>query len=484
MSAGVLALDQGSHASRACVFDAHGVLRAEHSVAVNTGHAAGERVEQDPLELLASLRSVACAALAQCPGLEVRQAGLVTQRSTVLCWNRGTGAPLSAALSWQDRRNAAWLETFAAHAARVRVLTGLPLSPHYGVSKLRWCLDHLPQVRDAARAHALQAGPLVAWLQAQLCGAPARVDPANASRTLLYDSAKAGWSAELLQLFGVPGNVLPACSATRGDFGALADIRDASNHTIELCALSGDQSAVPFGLGPVSERTLYINLGTGAFLQLPTRHRPASPAPLLGSVLYADAERTLYTLEGTVNGAGSAVSAYCAQHQLDEAQSWPQLERLPEDAALPVYLNTVGGLGSPWWTGAVAPQMLGAGTALEGFAAVVESVVFLIAANAGELRRKGAAMDRVLLSGGLSRSDLLCRRLATLLGVPVERAEREASARGVAVLAAPEVAAHWPALATTRFEARRHAGLEQRFARFQEILHARLDAARGQPPRG
>jgi glycerol kinase len=125
--------------------------------------------------------------------------------------------------------------------------------------------------------------------------------------------------------------------------------------------------------------------------------------------------------------------------------------------------------------------MLGKGSALECFAAVIESIVFLIAANAEELRRQNAAAARVLLSGGLSRSDWMCRRLASLLGVPVERAEREASARGVAVLAAPDLAAAWPLTPATRFEPRPDAALASRYARFRAELQQRAAASQPAP---
>lgn len=469
MDGGVLALDQGSHASRACVFDADGVMRAETSVAVATRYEEDSRVEQDPRELIDSLRTAAQGALAKCPELKVQHAGLATQRSTILCWSRASGAPLSPALSWQDRRHARWLAGYDAHAARVRAIGGLPLSPHYGVSKLRWCLDQLPAVQDANRAGSLQAGPLVAWLQTQLSGDTAAVDPANASRTLLYDSERLDWSEELLELFAIPRHILPAGSTTRADFGRLIDI----GQDIQLSALSGDQSAVPFGLGPISEQTLYINLGTGAFLQQPLRQRPSMPEPLLGSVLYADAKQRLYTLEGTVNGAGSAVSTFCAERGLSESLLWPGLEQIPDEKALPVFLNAVGGLGSPWWNSHVQSAFLGEGDSIECFAAVIESVAFLIACNAAELRRQGAPAARVLLSGGLSRSNWLCTRLSALLAVPVERSEREASARGIAVLADPALSADWPANPTTVFEAPHNPALEERYARFQKELQQR-----------
>ena len=79
----------------------------------------------------------------------IARAGLATQRSSVICWDRDDVRPLSNVISWQDRRAAKWLEGFAQAGERVHAITGLVLSPHYGVSKLRWCLDELDTVRSA-----------------------------------------------------------------------------------------------------------------------------------------------------------------------------------------------------------------------------------------------------------------------------------------------------------------------------------------------
>ncbi|MBS1236430.1 MAG: glycerol kinase, partial [Proteobacteria bacterium] len=50
-----LALDQGGHASRALVFDAHGVAQARSLREVQVHHPQADWVEQDPDDLVASL---------------------------------------------------------------------------------------------------------------------------------------------------------------------------------------------------------------------------------------------------------------------------------------------------------------------------------------------------------------------------------------------------------------------------------------------
>jgi glycerol kinase len=440
----VLALDQGGHASRACVVDDSGLILSEAHREVSTRHGPDGTVEHDAEELAASLWQAARSALAQARAgfaqLRVESAGLATQRSTIVCFRRSDGAALSPAISWQDRRNAAWLTRFVPQAAQVRRITGLPLSPHYGVGKLRWCLDELEPVRQARKARDLQIGPLAAFLVARLTGRPSGVDPANAARTLLWDSASQDWSDELLELFGVPRALLPPCLRTRAEFGRLnppgPDASGEPREIITLRAVSGDQSAVPFAFGAPDVRSVYINLGTGAFLQRPVAQRPVDPRPLLGGLLGVDERVAWHCLEGTVNGAGSAISAFCTASRCPVEVFWPALEQLSLAATLPIYVNGIGGLGSPYWRPEQRSYFVGEGTLIERFAAVLESIVFLIASNFDSLTRWGGRPDQVLLSGGLCASDWLCQRLAACLGVPLLRTAREATALGIAALAA------------------------------------------------
>jgi len=68
---------------------------------------------------------------------------------------------------------------------------------------------------------------------------------------------------------------------------------------------------------------------------------------------------------------------------------------------------------------------------------VIESVAFLLQANIDEMAKYVPPAKRIRVSGGVSRLDALCRKLAVVSGLPVHRREDpEATARGIAYLAA------------------------------------------------
>src|SRR5579885_17585 len=165
----VLALDQGGHASRAMLVDRQGRILAQAERHIATRRIGKAKVEHSATALRRSLQQAAAAAIAALPAsFEIEAAGLATQRSSIACWDRRDARPLSPVLSWQDRRAARRVAAISKQAPWVEALTGLKLSPHYGASKLDWCLRHVPAVRRARRGGRLAAGPLASFALAGL----------------------------------------------------------------------------------------------------------------------------------------------------------------------------------------------------------------------------------------------------------------------------------------------------------------------------
>ncbi len=464
-----LALDQGGHASRAIVFDEAGreVARGVREVAPE--QPARDRLEYPAEELWRSLQAALREVLDRL-GQRRRYlvaAGLATQRSNVACWDRETLIPLAPVIGWQDRRARGALAALAPEAERIHRKTGLFLSPHYGASKLAWCLENLPRVRAAYGQNRLAYGPMAAWLAARLTKAAAAADWANAQRTQVWNLEALDWDPELLSLFGLPGEPLPPSVPPRHAFGWLK--ADAP-----LLLVTGDQQAALYAYGPLDPGTLYVNAGTGAFVLRTTGGERVYAPRLLASVLHGETSPT-YGLEGTVNGAGAALRWFAAREGLREQEL---LDRLPEwtAAASPgkvLFLNGVGGLGSPYWRPGFESRFLGEGTLAERAAAVVFSVVFLIQRNLEAMNAYLPPPAAIHLSGGLARLDALAQGLADLAGVPVLRPpELEATARGAAYLAGGGPKGFRPAEGGARFLPRENPALRRAYRDWRTAMEA------------
>jgi glycerol kinase len=472
-----LAIDQGGHASRALVFDETGGELASATETIATMRRGADRVEHDAEALVESVsRAIARAAAAL--GSARRRlcaAGLATQRSSLVCWDRRSGRALSNVISWQDRRAAAWLARLASERARVHELTGLVLSPHYGASKLRWCLDSLEAVQRARDEGRLVCGPLASFLLFRLAsGRPLHADPCNASRTLLWSLAERDWSDELLALFGISRDLLPSCGSNAGDFGML----DAAGWPVPITACTGDQPAALFAFGVPDAGVASVNAGTGAFIQCMTGARPLRSPRLLTSLAWDGAATERYVLEGAVNGAGSALAWAAERLGLDPEAAPGRLDEWSRSAASPpLFLNGVSGLASPYWVSDFASAFVGEDTAEAKMVAVLESIAFLLRRNLDVMRECGLAPATVRLTGGLAASAHFRRVLANLCAVPVEcpRAA-EATARGLAFLVSGEPD-RWAARGaeSTRLLPQDDAAIHQRYARWLDAMHAALE---------
>lgn len=96
-----LALDQGTHSSRAILFGDRGQFLEKFQVSIGLNRIDEVTVEQDPVELLDSVRNCLQQAIAAAKDKDwqVVAAGLATQRSSVLAWDRGTGQVANTRMS-------------------------------------------------------------------------------------------------------------------------------------------------------------------------------------------------------------------------------------------------------------------------------------------------------------------------------------------------------------------------------------------------
>jgi glycerol kinase len=399
---------------------------------------------------------------------ELAAAGLASQRANCVCWDRATGRALSPIFSWQDRRAHAWIrELEAAHGDAVHRKTGLYLSPHYGASKLRWALEHLPAVSAALRVGTLAWGPMASFLVFRLLKErPLLAEPQCAARTQLWNLQTRDWDPELLQLFGLPQGYLPQSVPTMHAWGTL----ETAGISVPLTAVNGDQSAAVFAFGWPEPDAAYVNIGTSAFVQRALTAFPGHVPRQLTGIILADRDTTVYMVEGNVNGAGTALG--WLQEELGIADLTAQLPAWLERAEPPpLFLNGIAGLGGPFWVADFVSRFEGAGEPWQKAVAVVESMAFLLQANIDHMASYVPTARRMRVSGGVSRLDGLCRRLAAVSGLPVHRREDpEASARGIAYLAARRPEGWNTASQEEVFAPSRNEALRARYRRWLALM--------------
>lgn len=400
-------------------------------------------VEHDAAEIWDAVGCAGRAALSAAGDVKVMAVGITNQRETIVVWDKATGIPVRRAIVWQDRRTSDSCAQLAAagHSGRVEQLTGLRLDPYFSATKIAWLAEHDPKVWAGLQDGSLVLGTIDSFLVARLSGGAHVTDASNACRTLLCDVDSGQWSAELLDLFGVPRRALPQIVPS---WGAVAETGPDCfvGAGVPISGIAGDQQAALFGQACWEPGMSKCTYGTGAFVltnQGDSRPGNVAETGLLTSIAWAGPDGGLtYASEGAVFVCGSAVQWLRDGLSLfEKAADVEELaRRAGGDAGGVVFVPALTGLGAPWWDPEARGMVLGltrgtdrshvARATLEAMSFQVRDVVSAAAQSFGVLR----------VDGGASRNDLLMQLQADVLQVPVERpVYAETTAWGAAMLA-------------------------------------------------
>ncbi len=437
----ILALDQGTTGSTALVIHQDGTVLGRGYREFTQYFPQPGWVEHDPEEIVrVSLEAIADALAAA--GERPAGLGITNQRETVVLWDRRSLRPVAPAIVWQDRRTSERCRELreAGVEPLLRRRTGLVADPYFSATKLEWLLRD-PELRRRAERGELAAGTIESWLVAKLTGGRVHAsDHTNASRTLLYDLAARDWHPELLDIFGVPREVLPALVRSSGFVGEC----DASHlgFALPIAGLAGDQQSALFGQGCCTEGLAKNTYGTGAFLLV---YRgadvPVPPPGVLATAACGPLGEPAYALEGSLFIAGAAIQ--WLRDGLGIIASAPESDGLARSVASTggvAFVPAFVGLGTPHWEAEARGTIVGL-TRGTSRAHLVRAALEAIAFSSAELLH--AMTDRgrldiaaLRVDGGGAANDWMMQFQADVLDVPVERPDMvETTALGAAALA-------------------------------------------------
>jgi glycerol kinase len=437
----LLGVDEGTSAVKAIVFDEELRPLREARREKPLSHPRPGWVEQDPEVVLTAVIDAIAELLGEVDGEVV--CGLDHQGESVLAWDAESGAPMTPIVTWQDKRSQEVLDRLEreGRADEVRELSGMPLDPYFSAGKIAWLLEHDEAVAKAADAGTLRIGTVDSFLCDRL-GAGFRTDPSTASRTQL---GAPDWDPRLLDLFGVPRELLPELTDTAGDLGVLR--HESWPVELPLRARCVDQQAALAGAGCVEPGRTKASYGTGVFVLAHVGdERPAPVGGLLPTVAWRVDGKVEWALDGGVFTAGALIDWLSRDLGLaPDAAAFARAAGEVEDAGGVRVLPALAGLGAPWWqpNARAAVAGLTAGTRRGHVArAALEAIAWRVA-DVVETVRENAAVDVLRVDGGLTRDTLLLQLQADAAGVPVERGAIDATAAGAAALAAVG-AGLWP----------------------------------------
>ncbi len=431
----IASIDQGTTSTRCMLFNHQGEPVGVHQLEHQQIYPQPGWVEHDPKEIWRNTELAVREALrkAGATAAEIAAIGITNQRETTVVWDKITGEPYYNAIVWQDTRTDTIIRQLAEDGGldRFRSKVGLPLATYFSGPKIKWILENVEGVRQAAANGRALFGNMDTWLIWNLTGGIEGgkhiTDVTNASRTMLMDLETLQWDEDICELMTIPTSMLPQIHPSSETYGHTTQSGPFQG-VVRVAGDLGDQHAATVGqtcFAPGEAKNTY---GTGCFMLLNTGEEIVqSKHGLLTTLAYQfGGEKPVYALEGSIAITGALVQ--WLRDNLKMIDSAPEIENLAntvEDNGGIYFVPAFSGLFAPYWRSDARGAIVGLTRFINRghiARAVLEATAFqtrevLDAMNADS----GVPLKALKVDGGMVQNDLLMQFQADVLGVPVVR---------------------------------------------------------------
>ena len=453
----VAAIDQGTTSTRFIIFDRLGQIICSNQQEHQQIYPQPGWVEHNPDEIWQRTQSVIKNALesGNIDPKDIAALGITNQRETAIVWDRKTGKPYGNAIVWQDTRTRFICDQLAEVEGKDRFQKrcGLPLATYFSGPKIKWMLDNIAGLREAAERGDAIFGNVDTFLIWHLTGGAHITDVTNASRTMLMDLQTLDWDAETLEIMAIPRQMLPEIRPSSQVFGTAKGLLAG----VPIAAALGDQQAALVGQTCFSPGEAKNTYGTGCFMLLNTGEAIVpSKNGLLTTVAYKMGESpAVYALEGSIALAGALVQ--WLRDNLGIINTSAEVETLAntvEDSGGVYVVPAFSGLYAPYWKDSARGVIAG----LTRYVTKAHIARAVLEATAWQTREVLEAMNQdsgvqllsLKVDGGMVGNHTLMQFQSDVLGVPVVRpVVAETTALGAAYAAGLAVG-FWSQLAELR----------------------------------
>lgn len=448
----ILAYDLGTTGAKAVLVHCERGLRATFFVPYSTFYPASTWAEQDPEDWWGAIIT-GTQGLFQHAGVSASDLACVVFSGQMMgCLPVDpSGAPLHRAIIWADQRATTELHDVLQRLdlPEIYQITGHRIGPAYSAPKIMWIRKHAPHI--FYRTHKfLQAKDFVVY---RLTGKYV-TDYSDACGTGLLDLRAKIWSDKMLEITGIPEEMLPKIlpsTAVAGEITKEASVQTGLPAGLPVVVGGGDGVCATAGAGVVAPGMGHVYLGSSAWIA------GASETPVfdpkMRTFTWPHLAPQFYSPNGTMHNAGSALEwakTTLARFETKVAE-WldigvyelieKEAERIPPGTEGLIFLPYLMGERSPWWDPHARGVYLGITkkhTAAHLLRAVYEGIALNLRSIFLALQEQKVVFAETRVIGGGAMSRLWTQILADALGTPlhVTAAPLEATALGAAMAGA------------------------------------------------
>jgi len=468
----LVSLDAGTGSGRCAVFDTSGTLVASaqapfsYRLLVDPDMPLLRGFDLDPVGFWAALGRCTRSALASLPA-DARIRGVVATAQREGCvFLDAAGDVLYAGPNLDARAVPQGLEVQSRMLPeRLHAITGHAPPYIFAVSRLLWFRQH----HDFSRIATVFM--LNDWMTHLLSGARV-AEHSNACESMLYDVTRRCWSDEILETFDIPSTILPALCAAGTPAGHV---------TAAAAAATGLPEGTPVFAGGADTESALLGGGVHAVGEVAAVLGTTTPVQQVLDVPHIDPDGNLWTSPHVVpdrwvleSNAGDTGSTYrwlldltCGgtddvAHAAAEsamADVGPEPREIFSHLGPAVFdlrnMNPLQPAGLLFRFPLLHVDRPTRGDLLR---ACLENVAYAVRGNCEQIAEvSGRPLERLWVSGGMTRSPTLLGLLAATLGVPlVVGLVPESASLGCAVLGAvgaglhPDIATAAAAMVRTR----------------------------------
>ncbi|MEI7615564.1 MAG: FGGY-family carbohydrate kinase [Actinomycetota bacterium] len=407
----LLGLDMGSTSIKGIVFDEAGEIKAEASIPFktvwheNTAEADAEEMWSAAVEVIKSVAGKASGIEAIC----------VASHGETFIPVDGDCKPVYSAIMNSDNRAVNESQFWEKSIGRrnMYAITGMPLHPMFGINKIMWLKNNMPDVFASAKMFLSPADYILGRL-----GARPLTDYSLACRSMAFNINNFDWSDDILKEAGISKNMLPQCAPSGTSAGKVkSDMADILGLGSGVKAVVGghDQPLSALGSGAINEGDVSDSAGTYECLAMISdtpKNNDAAYEYNLNSYCHA-VDKKYITLAFFPAGFATSwfVDEFCGEDRiLAEKEGIPLYQYLSqkiekEPTGICVTPHFIGSC-NPYWDMRAKGAIYGLApdsSRHKLFKAIYEGLALELSLNVEALANVGTKFDCIRISGGNGR---------------------------------------------------------------------------------
>lgn len=444
MGKNVLAVDLGTSSVRVMIADSQGNIICSRQSRYGVIKVSDYMQEQSPDEIYEHFVGTAKACVEQA-GTAAKEIGVVAFSSQM--YNifpvDGQGHPLYNMILWSDSRSEKQAERMAALHGKdcLYRATGCPLNSMYPFSKILWLKEEEKEITERAVKYVSIKEYIVEKMTGKYI-----VDYSMAASTGIFNIHTMKWDAGALTYLGLTEEAFsePVSGLTCFDF-VKEELRDELGLPAEVKVVSagGDGPMAQIGSGACDEGSINMDIGTSAAARV-IAHRPIVDQE--GRMWTYAVTEDSWVYGGILSNAGNGyhwliqnIAEFMNAETMDDVfdaveEKMRELPRIREELLFVPYLLRCR---SPYWDDKVRATIYGLTqehTLADIVKAYLESIGFDMLSLIRIIAEQVEVKERIILTGGLAKSPMICQLLADILGQGiVTLRSNESSVMGAAI---------------------------------------------------